>query len=259
MSRVSADTAATNVNAAIQTSRLVAGSIELAEVDVAKLIEQLRRVPDVLTQVSKNVMRLGVDYGKIPGTPKPSLWNSGAQLLARFYCLAPEMTILYRTEETDPERPFFDFTIECRLYGKSGFVGSGLGSCNSRESRYAWRWVQESQIPPGVDKSKLQTRQNYDRAQFRVPTPPDEVYTAKNTILKMAEKRAFVDAVLRVTGASRIFTQDVVEEPAPGQSNAAAKAAPQSQPVKSPAKPTTPPTQPQVQSTSTWRDTTGQG
>ncbi len=252
------DTTVNALSAAIQANRLVAGSIELAEVDVQKLIEQLRRVPDVLTQISKNVMRLGVDYGKVPGSQKPSLWNSGAQLLARFYGLAPEITILFKTEESNEQNPFFDFTVDCRLYGKNGFVGSGIGSCNTRETRYAWRWVGESQLPRGMDKSTLQTRTSYDRTQYRIPTPPDEVYTLKNTVLKMAEKRAFVDAVLRVTGASRIFTHDIVEEHEPGQGNTPVKTGQQSQPTKPiVAKPVTqvstasPPAQP----TTAWTDT----
>ena len=45
-----------------------------------------------------------------------------------------------------------------------------------------------------------------------------------NTVLKMAKKRAHVDAIITVTAASDIFTQDVEdllpEQPQPGQSSA---------------------------------------
>lgn len=42
---------------------------------------------------------------------------------------------------------------------------------------------------------------------YRVPNP--DVMGLKNTIMKMAQKRAFVGAVLLATGASEFFTQDI--------------------------------------------------
>ena len=41
---------------------------------------------------------------------------------------------------------------------------------------------------------------------------PDEVFALQNTVVKKAQKRAYVGAVLSVTGASRIFTQDTKED-----------------------------------------------
>ncbi len=231
-----------------------AGVIELGELTKA---ETLARFPDLLTQIYKTIMRENVDYGRTPGTPKPSLWKPGGEILARWLNLSPRMSILDKVEQTDPEKPYFDYTAQCDLHGKNGFVGSGLGSCNSRETRYAFRWLFENQLPSTVDKSKLVTRSNYGKLQYRTPTPADEVYSLKNTVLKMAEKRAFIDAVLRVTGASRIFTQDLAEESSPGQANTAAKPSQQSQQqAKTPvAKPAAQPGQAQAQST-TWMDTT---
>ena len=37
-----------------------------------------------------------------------------------------------------------------------------------------------------------------------------------NTVLKMARKRSYVDAILSATGSSRIFTQDIEELAAMG-------------------------------------------
>ena len=45
--------------------------------------------------------------------------------------------------------------------------------------------------------------------RYRVPSSVNETFDAANTVLKMAKKRSFIDAVLTVTGASRIFTQDL--------------------------------------------------
>lgn len=179
------------------------------EVEIPKNIEMLKEVPETLNQVYRSVMQEGTDYGKVPGTSKPTLFKAGAELLARWLNLATEFTIASKVENIDPEHPYFDYTVECRIYSKNAFIGNGWGSCNTREPRYSSRWVYENQVPEGLDKNKLPTRGEGERKQYKIPTPPDEVFGLKNTILKMAEKRAFVDAILRVTGASRIFTQDL--------------------------------------------------
>jgi hypothetical protein len=183
------------------------GSIELADIPV----ERVSKLAELLSQVFRKIMQLGTDYGTTPGTKKPSLWKAGAELLCRWLSLSPILWIVSKIEDTNPDNPYFDYTAKCDLQGRNGFVGSGLGSANTRESRYAWRWVQESQLGQ-LDRAKLQVRTASGRTLYRAPTPPDEIFTLKNTVLKMACKRAFVDAVLRVTGASRIFTQDLAEE-----------------------------------------------
>jgi len=196
-------------------------------------------------------MRKGVDYGQIPGTPKPGLWKAGAELLRIWANLSVEMLVSAKTEETNPTAPFFFYTIETRLYGRNGLVGTGFGSCNSREARYAFRWIYENQLPSTLDKSTLQTRNSYGRTQYRAPTPPEQIFELANTVLKMAQKRSFVAAILEVTGASRIFTQDTVEDIEPVQPTSAAKTSQQS-PPRTPAKPatqSTPPSQPP------WTDT----
>ena len=50
---------------------------------------------------------------------------------------------------------------------------------------------------------------------YRVPNP--DVVGLKNTIMKMAQKRAFVGAILLATGASEFFTQDVEDMVINGQ------------------------------------------
>jgi hypothetical protein len=50
------------------------------------------------------------------------------------------------------------------------------------------------------------------KGSWYLPTPPDEIFTLQNTVLKMAKKRAFVDGILAITGADRIFSQDTDED-----------------------------------------------
>lgn len=50
---------------------------------------------------------------------------------------------------------------------------------------------------------------------YRVPNP--DAIGMKNTIMKMAQKRAFVGAILLATGASEFFTQDIEDIPINGK------------------------------------------
>jgi hypothetical protein len=104
-------------------------------------------------------------------------------------------------------------------------LGSGEGLATTREKKYAWRKSQEG------------TR----RAN------PD-LYDTHNVVLKMSNKRALVAAVLNVTAASDLLTQDLEDdEPAkpPGSKARPSEAEPSDPPippiVEAPATPTPPP------------------
>lgn len=142
---------------------------------VVNIDEALRRHKD-LQRFVQSVMVEGEDYGVIPGTgKKPTLLKPGAEKLCEMYGLAPTFDII--DSEKDWESPFFYFEIKCSLVAKgSGIVvAEGLGACNSRERRY----------------------RNQDQ------------FALVNTILKMAKKRAHVDATLSATRSSGSFTEDL--------------------------------------------------
>ena len=142
-------------------------------------IAQLRRMYDMFRELQKRVLEEGVDYGypagkKTPGQ-KPSLYKSGAEKLTRLFNLTPRFEIVEAIEKDD----FVMYTFKCTLQAASGrIVGEGFGSCNSKEKR-AW-----SENP----------------------------WAFQNNILKIAKKRAHIDAVLTGLGASNVFTQDLEDE-----------------------------------------------
>jgi hypothetical protein len=114
------------------------------------------------------------DYGKIPGTSgKPTLLNPGAQKLCALFDLALEIKTVTQTETE--KRLSYDVTA--RLVNKHTLTleFEGVGCCNSNERKY-----------------KSQDRDN-----------------VANTLLKMAKKRALVDAVLGALGISSLLTQDL--------------------------------------------------
>jgi hypothetical protein len=85
------------------------------------------------------------------------------------------------------------------LISQSGvYLGDGIGECTSLEKKW------------------------HERRDGTILNASDSC----NTILKMAKKRALVDAVLTVLGASDIFTQDIEDqEPVLGKAPAPAKKA----------------------------------
>jgi hypothetical protein len=111
-----------------------------------------------LVHFVQKIMVLDTDFGKVPGTDKDTLFKPGAEKLTTFFGLSPRFEIIREIEQWDGDEPLFYYLIRCRLYRGDYPVGEADGSCNSRESRYRFRWVQEHEVPPGLDKSKLKRR-----------------------------------------------------------------------------------------------------
>jgi len=178
--------------------------------------EALRRIQELQAFV-KAVMVQGIDYGTIPGTPKPTLLQPGAQKLEEIYGFSHSFEDLEK--QCDWSEGFFLFRKRCVLTARRAgtYIGDGVGSCNSRESRYAHRWVFDKDIPQGVDKSTLKSETKMgknNRPYTRYRLPNEDIYSLVNTIEKMACKRALVHAIIGATRSSGIFTQDVEDLPA---------------------------------------------
>lgn len=197
--------------------------------------EQMRERVEALDRFFTGVMQEGTDYGKIPGTDKPCLFQPGAQLLDGIFGLAASFEELPTTVR-DWEAGFFAVDVRCRLtHRQTGEVwAEAIGHCNSKEDRYRWRQLRRicpSCRAEAIAKSKFERGGWYCNvkaggcgAQFDAGDPAIETqeagrvenrdtYTLVNTIGKIAQKRAHVGATLNATGASRIFTQDVEDLP----------------------------------------------
>lgn len=197
------------------------------EVAKARLLELQRFIKFYLVE--------GEDYGRVPGIDKPVLKKPGADKLCEVYGLAdtyPDERIK-RVEKWETEPPLFDYEVCCVLTQKgSGIVwGEGLGSCNSWETKYRWR-DQNRRCPVCGKEAIIQGKAEYgggwlcfkkkggcgakfmendpkiiNQAIGRIPN--DSAADLKNTVLKMAKKRAKIDAVIAATRSSGIFTQDM--------------------------------------------------
>ena len=153
------------------------------------------------------------DYGVIPGTgTKATLLKPGAEQLAKLMGLSDHYEVMNR--EMDFGAGLIQYEMRCKLVSmKTGvIVAEGVGECNSYESKYRYRWLGPSKLEEhGIDeamKATMRTRTagNGDTL-YRIdnPDPADQV----NTNLKMAKKRALVDAALSAGRLSELFTQDI--------------------------------------------------
>jgi len=150
----------------------------------------------------------GVDYGKIPGVEKPSLYKSGAEKVAKLLELGEDYEILTEIEDWDKGFFYYKIKTSLRLIGTDIKVSSGLGSGNSKEPKYRYRWVWPGDVPANMDKNKIVTRRTKKGGlQYRLEN--EEPYEIVNTILKMAKKRSFIDATLSAGRLSNLFTQDI--------------------------------------------------
>ena len=183
--------------------------------DLARRLKDMRQEQDLVQQFFKDVMipsRPGEadgDYGVIPGTDKPTLFKAGAEKLCELYGYA---SIIADVQEyADYESGHYRVVIRMALVHKGSGVkiAEGIGECNTRESRYFYRWVWERDVPAGIDKSNLKqksgTKNNRVWRLYRIEN--DDLFSLWNTILKMAKKRALVDATLSATRSSGLFTQ----------------------------------------------------
>lgn len=168
----------------------------------------IRAQVNLIQEVMAAVMQKGQHYGVIPGAgDKPTLLKPGAEKIMSTFRLAADPDV-----EDMSAGNIIRYRVKCKLLSASGmFVGAGVGECSSGEEKYAWRAavsVDEFNATP-EDAKRIKYKRDGQVKQVR--TNP---YDLANTILKMAKKRALVDAVLTVTGASDIFTQDIEDMPA---------------------------------------------
>lgn len=178
------------------------------QVDINGIQKTMQKITQ-LQAVVQATLKKDHDYGIIPGTNKPTLLKPGAEKILMMFGLTSEYQFLDRTENF--EKGFFAYTLKCTISKGGQKITEGVGQANTMEGKYRYRWVSEKDIPEGMTKETLQFKtfsgQYGDYTKYKVEN--DDPYTLANTVLKMAKKRAQVDAVLTVASLSEVFTQDL--------------------------------------------------
>ncbi|MES2973416.1 MAG: hypothetical protein V4757_07395 [Pseudomonadota bacterium] len=179
-------------------------SLNAGRMATADIIAHLVTVQEVL----RTVMKPDVHYGVIPGTDKPTLYKSGAEVLCMVFRIAQS----YEVTDMSTADVVRYRSVCTGSHQMSGMVlGAGMGEASSGEEKYKWRKAYQPEYdatPENLRRKKQgynkQKREHYD--VFQVRTEPADL---ANTILKMANKRAMLAMVLNVTAASDCFTQDL--------------------------------------------------
>jgi len=201
----------------------------------------------LVQEVHKAVMQEGEHYGKIPGTTKNTLFKSGAEKLSLTFKLSPS----YEVKRDDLEGGHREYEIICLLTHRptGEFIASGVGLCSSMESKYRYRTAAlacpscgQDTIIKGKEEygggwlcfakkggcgAKYKDNDPVITEQPRGQVENEDIADIFNTILKMAKKRAHVDAILTATAASDIFTQDIGDDETPDKTERPHKPAPE--------------------------------
>lgn len=187
----------------------------IEDIDIAQVKSTMDKIKQ-FQHVVMSTLEEGQDYGRIAGINKPILFKSGAEKLMMLMGLRTEFDIIDSTR--DFQNGFFQYQVKCRVLRGDTVITEGLGSCNTKEARYARRWMSERGLPEGLDKNMLPKREREGKygkyTEYLIPN--EDPYTLDNTVLKMAKKRALIDAALHVGSLSSIVTQDLedfVDEP----------------------------------------------
>lgn len=150
-------------------------SVNLTERAMTAMQEQRKQLDTfVRSQLKEGI---NGDFAQIPGTPKKSLLKPGAEKLANLFKLGSR--IINREREIDREAGFamFSYTVEIFHIPSSAVISQCEGTANSEEKK---------------NKNKSFADQ-------------------LNSLGKMAQKRAYVGAIIMAVGASDFFTSDIEE------------------------------------------------
>lgn len=161
----------------------------------------------LIQEVMQNVMKKDTHYGVIPGCAKPSLWKPGAEQLLVTFRIAPDEPKVEDLSTGDNIR----YRVTRTGISNGVVVAAGVGECSSDEEKYKWRTPVCDAEYEATPEDRRRLKWKRDGTSFKqVRTNPADV---ANTILKMADKRAFIAMTLLATAASDIFTQDLEDLP----------------------------------------------
>ena len=160
-------------------------------IDADTVIANIDAQEKILTRLIRYVnekLKPKVDYYSVKEGQLPSLGLSGAEKICDIFKLAPSPIL--EEKIVTPQEVSYEYIVKLHNRYTGDFMGSGVGCCSSLEDKFRYYY----------DK-------NGDRQEIK------NHLNIANTIKKIAYKRGYVDATLKATMASFIFTQDLEELP----------------------------------------------
>lgn len=132
------------------------------------------RATENIELVVAKILKANYDYGIITGCKKPSLLKAGAEKLAAYFGFSTSINIENRFENYD--KKLVAYEVKVTVYDATGrIIAEGIGAANSQERKFL----------------------------------KGDFFSQINTVIKIAKKRGFVDAILTATGSSALFGQDM--------------------------------------------------
>ena len=144
-------------------------------------IQYVKNAITMCENLVREVLKPDIDFGKTPGIEYPYLWDSGAAKLMAAFNAYPTYKILDTIDSVSKTA----YTVQCELVARNTgkLLTVGLGSCSTTEKRYRYLRKDNQAEAEGIP----------------------------NTILKMAAKRADIDAVHSLPGVAgtlrKLFTR----------------------------------------------------
>lgn len=150
----------------------------------------------------KNGFIDGIDSGKIPSVDKPCLFKAGAEKVQLYLGLTAQYTLINREFISGLETRNADWDENAKKYMYTDTV----------RNYYSWEWrcdlwYGDVKVAEGVGMAN--TEEDKFVSQYKKGKTPDGL---ANTVMKIAKKRAFVDAIIAASGISDIFTQDLEDD-----------------------------------------------
>jgi hypothetical protein len=181
-------------------------------------IQETMQSISLFQDMVREILVRDIDYGRIPGTPQDSLWDPGAsKTISSFNCYCGQRRIL----RLDDNETRIVVCVEVPLISRrlQQEVGSGIGAASTLETKYKYRWVAHPK-EWGYDDDAIKTfktkrgrEDGRETTLYRIPNP--EHSELLNTIIKMASKRAEVDAAESLPGVSSVLRQMFSGKPIP--------------------------------------------
>ena len=179
--------------------------------------EDARALDDQVRTCTEAVLREGTDYGIIPGTSgEKTLWRPGAQKLLQWFGLgySCERTEIERDDQGRKHGITYKCTVARRLPdGSLDIKATCEGTADYDESRF----FQDVETV----RARLRDQEHKWAAKDHRAPNADRWNSAKeyradwNALMKRAQKRAIVGAVVDATAAGGIFTDREEDDHAP--------------------------------------------
>lgn len=189
---------------------------------------------EIMTDYVRGQMKDDHHYYRFNDAGKPALTKDGGYLICGLFKAIPGPTTMEIIRHDDGHFTVVSYSVLFNVNGAQ--IASGNGSCTTRESKYAYRWSPETnlpigfnkhdavtregwafgnQLPEGFNKNTARTREvgkgerkytQYAVIEYRVPNK--DLADLENTVIKMSNKRAFVAAVQQLPLVSELFATD---------------------------------------------------